>query len=106
MLELLGPAPAWGLANKRGINEQSSTDTLEWQQLAALSVWGKWNVPPVPGGWLSVLARQRRACGAECVTCVGLQENVLGLCPMGLKQPLCPSRASAAPRAVVSSEKY
>lgn len=40
--------------------------------------------------------------GLECVTCVGLQEKVLWLCPMELKQPLCPSRASAAPQAVVS----
>lgn len=63
MLELLGPALAWGLADKRGISEQSSTDTPEWRQLAASSVWGRWNVPPLSGGWLSVLARQRGVWG-------------------------------------------
>lgn len=72
MLELLGPAPAWGSDKEHGISEESFTDTVEWQQWAAHSVWGKWNVPPVPGGWLSVLARQTGVRGAECVTCVAV----------------------------------
>lgn len=38
------------------------------------------------------------------MTHVWLQEKVLWLCPMELKQPLCPSKAGVAPRAVVSSK--
>lgn len=105
VLQLLSPAlgPGTRLRDVGSVTELP--DTLGWQQLAQL-VFGQMGHSPVPGGWLSVLAGQGGVWGWLCVTWVGLQEKVLWLCPTELKQPLCPSRASAAPRAAVSSEKY
>lgn len=65
MLELLGPARAWGSAGKGGISEQSSTDTLEWQQLVQQCL-GQMECPPTALVAVSAGGAERGEWG-ECV---------------------------------------
>lgn len=59
MLELLGPALAWGSADRHG--------TVNRAPLCNGSVWGQWMPPLLPSEWLAVLVRQTGLGGADYV---------------------------------------
>lgn len=66
---------------------------------------GPMKPPLLSREWLAGLARQTGLSGAECVcdTCVASGEGAVAL---SHGTEAAPGKASAAPRAVVSSEKY